>query len=365
MAFAALAFTVAAQAATVYTGDKLQGVPVISQLDLDDLAPGKTHRFMFQSVEMGTGQHWHVPVMVAKGAKPGKRVLLVAGVHGDELNPIAAVQKVFAGLDPAQMSGAVIGIIGPSRPAVEYVTRTWPMSDLGPSLINPNRTWPGTENGNTVERHSWLVMNRLIKGNVDIGIDFHTGGTGIDFAKFVFAYAKDEESQRLAALFPVDQIMQDPGLSGTLEFALVQAGIPALTVELGGPRGFVPEMVQLGVDGSANVLAHYGLVDLPVGRVAKDLGVFIGNDLEDVSSVAGGFVELLVKLNDSVKKGQKVAIQRNAFGDVVHEYSAGVDGRIAIIGTDAVRERGSTIVSILTNAPECADGACPYTRDEP
>ncbi|MGB6015550.1 MAG: peptidase M14, partial [Nodosilinea sp.] len=47
-------------AKTVYTGDILQGVPVISHLGVRDLAPGQSHRFFFQGVEMGTGQHWYV-----------------------------------------------------------------------------------------------------------------------------------------------------------------------------------------------------------------------------------------------------------------------------------------------------------------
>jgi predicted deacylase len=303
--------------------------------------------------------------VVVKGAKPGKRVLFVAGVHGDELNPIGAVQQLVAGLDPATMSGTVIGLLGPSRPGVEWVTRTWPLNSLGTTLVNPNRTWPGEENGNTVERHSWLIMNRLIKGNVDAGVDFHTGGVGIDFALFVFAYAKDPESLRIAELFPVDQIMADPGLDGTLEFALVKAGIPALTVELGGPRGFDREMIQVGVDGGMNLLADYGILDRPIGKTAKDRNVFRGNDLEDVVGVGGGFVEVLVQLNDEVKRGQNLAIQRNAFGDVVHEYTAGVDGRVAIIGTDAIRERGIDIVTILTNTSACDDGKCPYEGEEP
>src|SRR6516162_6834959 len=136
-------------AATAFTGDKVQGLPVITQLDLNDLAPGKTHRFMFQGVEMGSGEFWYVPVIVAKGAKPGKRILLVSGVHGDELNPIRAVQQVFADFDASTLSGSVIGILGPNRPGVEWVTRKWPTSSLGTTLINPNRTWPGAEDGNT------------------------------------------------------------------------------------------------------------------------------------------------------------------------------------------------------------------------
>ena len=79
-----------------------------------------------------------------------------------------------------------------------------------------------------------------------------------------------------------------------------------------------------------------------------------------VRVVAGGFVTLLVKLNDTVTQGQKIAIQRNGFGDIVHEYLAPADGRVAIIGTDAATERGSRIASILVKRASCSGGQCDY-----
>lgn len=349
-----------ASAETVYTGDTIQGARVISQLDLSDLAPGKMHRFMFRGAETSTGQYWYVPVLVAKGKQPGKRILFVAGNHGDELNPVAAVLETFATLDPTKMSGSAIALIGPSRQGIENITRTWSINDLGGAQINPNRSWPGREDGNTVERHCWLVTHKLIEGNVDIGIDHHTGGTGIDFARFVFAYADDPESLKLGGLFPVDQIMHDPGLEGTLEYALVKAGIPAVTTELGGARGFVADMVKLGVDGNANVLAYYGVVPGPVGPTAADIGAFVGNDLETVRAVAGGFVTPLVKTNDSVTKGQKIAVQRNGFGDIVQEYVSPADGRVAIVGIDAATDRGTEIATILVERASCAGDRCDY-----
>ncbi len=349
-----------AVAATEFTGDTIQGVPVISRLDVADLAPGKTHRFMFRSAETSVGQYWYVPVMVAKGAKPGKRVLLVAGVHGDELNPVAAVQETMTSLDPARMTGSVIGIMGASTPGLQGITRTWTINDLGGAQINPNRTWPGRENGNTVERHSWLITNYLIKGNVDAAIDHHTGGTGTDFAKFIFVFADSAESVTLAKLFPTDQIMLDPGYPGTLEYSLVKAGIPAMTTELGGSRTFVPDMVKMGVDGNTNVLVHYGIIPGPMRTTSADTNVFIGNDLESVNGAAGGFVTVLVKLNQAVTKGQTVAVQRNGFGDIVHTYAAPADGRVAILGTDAATERGGTIATILVKRDNCAGAQCDY-----
>ena len=363
--FSAMALSASsALAATIYTGDTIEGKHVISQLDVDDLAPGQIHKLLFEGVEMGTGQHWYVPVMVAKGIKEGKRLLLVSGVHGDELNPIATVQKVFAELDPSKLSGAVIGVIGSSRPGVEHTTRGWLWMDLGHSLINPNRTWPGIENGNTVQRHSWLLMNRLIKGNVDIGVDIHTGGNGIAFGLFSFTDSKDKEALQLSKLFPLDQIYLHQGTGGSLAAELVTAGIPAFTLELGGPRSLDQDMIDAGVKGVENVFSYYKMQDRPMGQTALDRNVFIGNELVDLFADNSGYTELFVKIDDMVTKGQKVAVQKNAFGEIIHEYISPTDGRVAIIGTDYIRERGVDVVSILTNSDKCKDGGCEYTGDE-
>jgi uncharacterized protein len=118
----------AAPRGTVYTGDVIQGKKVISALDVNDLEPGKKHRFYFQGVQMPAGQHWYVSVMVAKGAEPGKRIALVSGVHGDEISSMHTVQTVMNQLDPAGMSGTVLAVFDVSRPALEGMARRWPNS---------------------------------------------------------------------------------------------------------------------------------------------------------------------------------------------------------------------------------------------
>src|SRR5215467_13494039 len=59
---------------TVYTGDVMKGKKVISALDVNDLERGRKHAFYFEGVQMPTGQHWYVSVLIALAAKPGKRV---------------------------------------------------------------------------------------------------------------------------------------------------------------------------------------------------------------------------------------------------------------------------------------------------
>ncbi|AFZ35226.1 Succinylglutamate desuccinylase/aspartoacylase [Stanieria cyanosphaera PCC 7437] len=333
---------------TVYTGDQIQGVSVISQLDINDLEPGKKHRFFFQGVQMGTGQHWYVPVVVAKGIRDGKRISLTAGVHGDELSPVNAVQRIMANLDPTKMSGTAIAVFDLSRPAKEYTQRKWPVAQKGGSLIDLNRVWPGNEMGDdTPTRHAGILWNRLFKHNVDVALDYHTASTGGDFTMFIFADFRKSEIRKIAELFPCEQIKNDLGESGSLEMAFVEAGISVITIEIGGPRIFDQPKIAMVVEGSTNVLKHYKVIDGSMGRTSQEAGTFFGDAFETIRSTTGGYLELLVDLRDKVTPGQKIALQRNSFGDVVAEYTASVAGEVATIARDALCEPGSRIMQIL------------------
>lgn len=352
---------------TVYTGDQIQGIPVISQLNVNDLAPGKNYRFFFQGVQMGTGQYWYVPVAVAKGIRHGKRISLTAGVHGDELSPVDAVQRIMAALDPMTMAGTAIAVYDLSRPAKEYTQRQWPIAQKGGSLIDFNRVWPGDEMGeNAPTCHAGILWNRLFKSNVDVALDYHTASTGGDFTMFIFADFRNPEIRQMAELFPIEQIKNDPGEGGSLEMAFVEAGIPVMTIEIGGPRIFDARKIAMTVEGSMNVLKHYQVIEGAIDRTSKEAGTFFGDRFETIRSTTGGFLELLVDLNHPVTTGQTVALQRNSFGDIVAEYIASVTGRVATIARDALCEPGSRIMQILYNStnPTNSDGTCHEPGDD-
>lgn len=337
-----------APSGTAYTGDVIEGKKVVSSLDVDDLEPGKKHLLYFQGVEMPTGQNWHVSVTVAKGANPGKRVVLTSGVHGDEMSSIHTVQTVMNQLDPAQMSGSVIAVTDISRPAVESMQRRWPNSGRGIDLIDMNREWPGNENGFTApSRHAGLLFNRLLRPNADFAIDFHTGTTGFEVTAFNIAEMDVPEIKAMVELYPISQIFDNPTYPSVLHNAFIAAGIPSFCPEIGAARHLDLEMIGLFVEGTMNVLKHHGIVAGPMGRTGKDVTVFVGNSSFPILATEGGIVEHLVKLNDKVEPGQKVAIQRNSFGEVVAEYTSGVTGEITGQRSDVMSEPGNPLVFIL------------------
>ena len=337
-----------ASSATVYTGDTIQGKKVVSALDIKDLEPGKKHFLYFQGVQMPTGQHWYVSVTVAKGAKPGKRVVLVSGVHGDEMSSVHTVQTLMNQLDPTQMSGTVMAVTDVSRPAMEGMQRRWPNFGRGNDLIDMNREWPGNENGATApSRHAGLLFNRLLRPNADAAIDFHTGTTGFEVTAFNIAAMDVPEIKAMAELYPVGQIFDNHVYPGVLHNAFIDVGIPSFTPEIGAARILNVDMTSLFVEGTMNVLKHHGILAGPMGRTAKDVNVFIGNSALPILATQGGLVEHLVKLNDKVEAGQKVAIQRNSFGEVVAEYTSGVAGEVTGQRSDAMSEPGDPLIFIL------------------
>ena len=340
----------AASRGTVYTGDVIDGKKVISALNIDDLEAGKKHALFFRGVETTTGQNWHVSTMVAKGARPGKRVALVSGVHGDEISPVRMIQTVMERLNPAEMSGSVLAVFDVSRPAIEGMARRWPNQGRGVDLIDMNREWPGNENGLTAaSRHAGMLFNRLLRPNADYAIDFHTSTTGIDMTSLHIARMDIPDVRAMAELFPIDQIFDNPAYPTLLANAFINVGIPALTPEIGASRILDLSMTPLFVEGTMNVLKHHGIIAGAMGRTGKDTDIFIGNSSHLILATHGGFVELLVKLNDKVKVGQKVAIQRNTFGEVVAEYTSGLAGEVTGRRSDATAEPGIPLIAILYN----------------
>ena len=343
-------------AGTAYTGDVLEGKPVVTLLDVNDLEPGRMHRLYFRGVETPSGQHWLVSVTVARGARPGKRVVLTSGVHGDEMSSIHTLQNVMAQLDPAAMAGTVMAVTDIARPALEGMQRRWPNSSRGVDLIDMNREWPGIENGLTASsRHAWLVFSRLLRPNADVAIDFHTGTTGFGVTDFNIGEMSVPEIRAMMELYPVSQIVDNPTYPGVLHNAFIDAGIPSFCPEVGAARILDHELIARFVEGTLNVLKHHGVVAGPMGRTSADVPVFIGNAAFPIFATAGGIVEYLVQLNDTVEPGQKVAIQRNGFGEVVAEYASDVSGEILGLRSDAMAEPGNPLVFILFNAPRAEE----------
>lgn len=334
------------QKSTNYTGDIVQGIPVINQLNINDLKTG-VHRLMFQGAEMNIGQNWYVPIIVAKGHKAGKSFLLNTGVHGDELNGARVIQKFFAELDITQLSGCIIGVLQASPNSLAHISKNWYLSTDGGDFENMNRMFPGKKDGNSAQLHAHLLWDNLWRGNVDYMIDLHSQSTDTEYPLFIFADFRNETAFEMAQLVPVDQIKDDEGEKGTVETTFIEHGIPAITIELGAARIFQTDYINRSLIGIKNILSYLGFIDYNITSTARTQNTYIGNQMTSLRARCGGYADIKVAIGDDVKEDQLLAIQMNAFGDTIEEYFAPVAGKVLSIGTGATREAGGLLVRIL------------------
>ncbi|MEM9986779.1 MAG: succinylglutamate desuccinylase/aspartoacylase family protein, partial [Bacteroidota bacterium] len=85
-------------------------IDVIKELDVENLALGSMTRFWVHVVSDGMAQPVLVPVMVAKGVEAGPVLGLTAAVHGNELNGLSVIQKVFQEVEVSELKGTLVGV---------------------------------------------------------------------------------------------------------------------------------------------------------------------------------------------------------------------------------------------------------------
>jgi predicted deacylase len=353
-AMAALALLVAAPtlAATEAAGS-LDGVTIIDRLDVNDIAAGSVQRFWFRAGMSPIGQPWLVPVVVVKGAQPGPRLLLTAGIHGDELNGIAVLHRLANGIDPAQLAGTLTLVPGLNPPGLLQSTRQW-TPDWSRSAPNLNRELPGKEGGSAIADFAGRLWSRLIRPNADSAVDLHTQSRGT--AYMMYAFASTPRTRRMAELVAPDIIKMDKGDKGTVENTLTDDGVPAITLELGRPEMFDDTMIARAEAGLTNLMREMKMLS---GKVTPPpAGLTVANDIVAVRARLPGWARLLLPIGSAVKKDQPIAEVRDAFGRSMETVVAPADGRINMITTDPRVAAGDTIARIVWWSPDpaCQNG---------
>ncbi|MGD1505510.1 succinylglutamate desuccinylase/aspartoacylase family protein [Vibrio harveyi] len=329
--------------ATQFLNDVIQGHQVIQSLDVTDLPVGE-HKFWFRIATNALSQWQHLPVLVFKGEKPGKKIMITAGVHGDEYNGVLAAQKTARELIGKDIAGTVTVVPTINLTGMLNHSRDFFSADPDASPANLNRFFPGDANGNEANRFLFALWNNLLKPNAELAIDLHTQTTGAAYPLYVFADFRIEQSLEMARLINPDVILNDPGDAGVLETVWNNSGIPSITIEVGMGRYTEQDLIDRTVTGIFNILARH---DVVTGEVAELTPCQEGKDIISIRAELGGFVLPQVKMMDKVEQGQLVAIQYDSFGDEVQRYTAPTEGTVLSHNIESIRAPGSLVVRLI------------------
>lgn len=329
--------------ATQFSGDVIQGHQVIQSLDVTDINPGE-HKFWFRIATNALSQWQHLPVIVFKGQKPGKKIMITAGVHGDEYNGVLAAQKTARELIGADLAGIVTIVPGINLTGMLNKSRDFCSPDPDAARANLNRFFPGNAFGNEANRYLHTLWNNLLKPNADLAIDLHTQTSGAAYPLYVFADFRIEDSLQMARQINPDVILDDPGDNGVLETVWNNSGVPSITVEVGTGRYTDEDLINRTVSGVFNILKHY---DVLSGASEAIQSCIEGREVVTIRAELGGFVLPQVHILEPVVQGQLVAIQYDGFGDEIHRYSAPTSGTVISHNVESIRAAGSLLVRLI------------------
>lgn len=216
--------------------------------------PGTYQRLSWSATELFEGVPIATPVLVVNGSEPGPTLCLTAAIHGDELNGIEMVRRVMHNLDPRELSGAVIGVpivnLQGFRRASRYL----------PDRRDLNRYFPGNPQGSQASRIAFSFFTKVVT-HCDALVDLHTGSFERANLPQLRADLRNPDVVTLTQGFGATVILHSEPAEGTLRWAATRAGIPAVTLEAGGPSELELKEVMHGVKGIETLLNTLGMVN--------------------------------------------------------------------------------------------------------
>ena len=270
------------------------------------------------------GGKFRLPAAILQGKKPGKTVLITAGVHAGEYVGIQSAIELAQKLKIEKVEGTVIIIKVVDRMAFEKRNGSKGIPD-GKNL---NRVFPGNPDG--TEQLAWAI-SRNLHTIADYYIDLHSGDDYEQLTPYVYYAGKASEevvaaSRQMAEQVDVPYMVKSNVASGGSYNYAASQGVPGILIERGGMGGWTTEEVRSTRRDVRNILCHLGVY---TGQ--KDNRTYYPLDVEDVryqDASHNGCWYPFKNAGDMIRENEILGEVRDYEGNVIEYSRAEFDGVI-------------------------------------
>ena len=303
------------------------------QLNGETILPG-THRLLaFPIGNLPSGNPIEVPVHVFHADLPGPCLLLMAGMHGDEINSIEILRRLLISRDLENLERGSV-IVVPLLNIYGFINFS---RDL-PDGKDVNRSFPGSSRGSLASRVAHFVVKELLPA-VDMIIDLHTGGANRHNHPQVRYAPRISGIRELAETFAAPFLVEKGMIRKSLRKIATERGIPTIVFEGGESERYHPQSIRAGLDGIRRVLHYHGMMtSLPLPaestRIQKTSWVR--------AQMAGMFLWHHAS-GEWVEKGQKLGDIHDPQAEQHHAVLAPRDGYIIGHNNAAVVSLGDAL----------------------
>ncbi|MCQ2406540.1 MAG: M14 family metallopeptidase [Oscillospiraceae bacterium] len=285
--------------------------------------------------------------MDKKLKKKCKRISIVTGTHGDELEGQFVVYELQRRIreNPDLLKG-IVDIYPAMNPlGIDSITRGIPAFDL-----DMNRLFPGNIEGDMTEYLAAGIIDD-VKGS-DAVVDIHASNIYLtEIPQIRINELHQKELVPMAEQCNVDFIWVHSNatvLESTFAYSLNSIGTPTLVVEMGVGMRITKEYGNQLVDGLLCLMKHLGIWE---GEVISPRKPMISTDWTDVSYLnasTGGLFVQTAKHGRMLKQGEVVGeIIDPLEGKVLDTVKAPTDGLLFTIREYPIVDEGSLLGRLL------------------
>lgn len=276
---------------------------------------------LFKGIDLATRK---LPLLIADSEVSGPKVWLTAAIHGDEVTGVSVIQSIIKRLEKTPLRKGIlytVPVLNPSGFETRSRTETFNMDDL-------NRRFPGNPEGTTSERIAHIIFELITQTKPDYVIDLHTDSANsiayamVDLPTSIKGKPVLKEAIKIAQTtglpWGIDRGEMDGYLpQNCLTGSLLDYGIPAVTLELGGPMVVSEQFRKTGIDALWGFLSAIDMVRGPVKSVNNDLPDIIYAFEKRINCQTTGIIEYRVKPGEKIDKEQVLGKIRNVYAETI------------------------------------------------
>lgn len=313
-------------------GDEQRTVTVMGE----DIPPGASLALEFDVATLHTRNAIQVPVFVERAEADGPVLLLMGGVHGDEINGIDIVRRLVHGRHHRPLRGTVIAI--PVLNMFGFVN----LSRKFPDGRDLNRVFPGSKTGSLASQFAWLFRTQVLPA-VDYVLDFHAGGAERVNVAQTRCTLGDTAAVALAEAFGAPFIVQSKVIAKSLREAFVRAGKTAVLFEGGKSMHFDAAAIRHGEAGARRVMHHLAMG--PEVPPPAQPSIVIRKS-RWIRAPFSGMWHPQVARGAWVERGAVLGLVTDAFGTFEKPVKAGWSGYVFCINVAPVVNRGDAVFHV-------------------
>jgi len=298
-----------------------------------EIPAGKRTILDLKIAKLHTRTTVNIPIIIERSKVDGPVILLLAGIHGDEVNGVGIVREIINKKLNKPKKGTIICL--PVFNIFGYLVQSREFPD-GRDL---NRVFPGTKSGSLASQFAHQFTTEIAPF-VDYVIDFHTGGGDRDNISQLRLESSETETLALAKVFNPPFIIHSNYITKSVRETLHKKGKTVLLFEGGKSKELSTEVIKHGVRGTKNILIHLGFIDGEI--VQSENPIFIHKSKWLRASYSGMFT-CKAKNGSFVKKKEIIGTIQDPFGEFKKHIYAPTDCHIFCINRTPIVNKGDAL----------------------